>query len=316
MPRRLSLPLCLLLVLCAAPAASAADPLPLKPKNDTGPLETERLSNERTLTRWAHTNLLGKVRSKPSTRGKTVAKLRWNTEDELPEVYVVLESRLDDDERVWLKIRIPGRPNGRTGWVREEKLSNLKVGRDAPHDRPLASCAATLRKRGKKVWSSPVGVGAPGTVTPKGRFWIRERLAQPRRQPDLRPVGVRHVGLLRHADRLARRRRRGHPRHQPARADPRPPVARLRARAEREDQPAREAHADRHADHDQVGAVGPLTGRGFRPLGEHAEGNLALWASVPLVGREVGVPVAERRNAVQNARLADSSSSASSMFGT
>ena len=58
----------------------------------------------------AHTNLLGKIRSKPSTSGKTVAKLRWNTEDGLPEVYVVLESRLDEDELVWLKIPTPAGP--------------------------------------------------------------------------------------------------------------------------------------------------------------------------------------------------------------
>jgi hypothetical protein len=175
MARRLSLPLCLLLLLCVAPAAAAADPLPLKAKHDTSPLETERLSNERTLTRWAHTNLLGKIRSAPSRRGKTVAKLRWNTEDGLPEVYVVLESRLVDEDQVWLKIRIPGRPNGRTGWVREENLSNLKViETHLTIDR--SRLRATLRKRGKKIWSSPVGIGAPGTITPKGRFWIRERL--------------------------------------------------------------------------------------------------------------------------------------------
>jgi lipoprotein-anchoring transpeptidase ErfK/SrfK len=35
---------------------------------------------------------------------------------------------------------------------------------------------ATLRERGKKIWTSRIGVGAPGTVTPPGQFWIRERL--------------------------------------------------------------------------------------------------------------------------------------------
>jgi hypothetical protein len=177
MNRRLLLPLCLLAALLAAPAAaSAADPLPLKSKHDGSPFGDERLSNERTLTRWGHTNLIGKIRTKPSTHGKTIAKLRWNTEDGLPEVYVVLESRLDEDEQVWLKIRIPGRPNGRTGWVREEQLSNLKaVDTHLTIDRK--KLRATLRKGGKKIWSSPIGVGAPGTITPKGRFWIRERLS-------------------------------------------------------------------------------------------------------------------------------------------
>src|SRR5436853_235055 len=28
---------------------------------------------------------------------------------------------------------------------------------------------------GRKVWSAPVGVGTPGTPTPAGHFWVRER---------------------------------------------------------------------------------------------------------------------------------------------
>src|SRR5829696_4345919 len=98
MTRRL-LPLTLLVAALAAPAAaSAAEPLPLRGKDDLSPLGDERLSNERTITRWAHTNLVGSIRSKPSHDGRTVARLRWNTEDRLPEVYVVLESRLDEAE--------------------------------------------------------------------------------------------------------------------------------------------------------------------------------------------------------------------------
>jgi L,D-transpeptidase catalytic domain len=175
MTRRL-LPLCLLVAALAAPAAApAAGPPPLREKGDRSPLGDELLSNERTLTRWAHTNLIGKVRSKPSERGRTIAKLRWNTEDGLPEVYVVLRSRLDDEERVWLQIRVPGRPNGRTGWVREEQLSSLQeVETHLTIDR--RTLKATLRKRGKKIWGSRVGVGARATVTPKGSFWVRERL--------------------------------------------------------------------------------------------------------------------------------------------
>src|SRR5688572_22249362 len=88
---------------------------------------TERLSNERTITRWAHTNLIAPIQAEPSHDARAVGRLRWNTEDGLPEVYVVLRSRLDDLERRWLEIRVPGRPNGRTGWVREQNLSNLKT---------------------------------------------------------------------------------------------------------------------------------------------------------------------------------------------
>jgi len=176
MRRLLPLALLLLLALVAVPAAHASD-LPLRKKGDRSPLGNERLSNERTITRWAHTNLRGGIRAKPSWQSKAVGALRWNTEDGLPEVYVALESHVKPGSgQVWIRIRIPGRPNGRTGWVREEQLSNLNViGTQLTIDR--SKLRATLRRSGKVIWRSPIGVGAPGTTTPRGRFWVRERLA-------------------------------------------------------------------------------------------------------------------------------------------
>jgi hypothetical protein len=157
------LPVALFLTL-AAPAVAEAEPPGV-----------ERLSDERTVTRWAYTNVLAPIKTKPSHAAKTVARLRWNTEDGLPEVYVVLKARVDENERRWLQIRVPGRPNGRTGWVRDNELSNLRTVRThLTIDRRRLK--ATLRKRGKVIWTSRIGIGAPGTPTPRGRFWIRERL--------------------------------------------------------------------------------------------------------------------------------------------
>ncbi len=34
---------------------------------------------------------------------------------------------------------------------------------------------ATLYRHGRPIWSAPVGIGKPGTPTPAGRFWIREK---------------------------------------------------------------------------------------------------------------------------------------------
>ena len=75
----------------------------------------------------------------------------------------------------WMQIRVPGRPNGRTGWVHRDALSSLHKIHTALtiNQRTLT---ATLTKRTRVIWSSRVGMGAPGTPTPKGRFWIRERL--------------------------------------------------------------------------------------------------------------------------------------------
>jgi hypothetical protein len=133
-----------------------------------------RLSTERSVTRWAHPNLLAQVRAKPSRHSRAVARLRWQTEDGPPEVYVVLRSRRVHGA-TWMQIRLPGRPNGRKGWVPGEALGGLHEVHTALtiSQRTLT---ATLTERGRVIWSSRVGMGAPGTPTPKGRFWIRERL--------------------------------------------------------------------------------------------------------------------------------------------
>jgi lipoprotein-anchoring transpeptidase ErfK/SrfK len=66
--------------------------------------------------------------------------------------------------------------------VPEEALSQLYVvGKRLVIDR--RRLRATLYDRGKRVWSSPVGVGKRSTPTPAGRFWIRERLSNLRGDP-------------------------------------------------------------------------------------------------------------------------------------
>jgi hypothetical protein len=166
----------LVLLALAVPATAAATPSPpLRPKSATGPLGNETLSNETTLSRWAYTNLPSRVRVRPDKQARSFTRLHWDTEDGPPEVYLVLRSRLDAHGRPWLKIRVPGRPNGRTGYVPEQALSPLRVVEtQLVVDRKRLR--ATLYKRGRVIWRSPVGVGAPGTVTPAGQFWIRERL--------------------------------------------------------------------------------------------------------------------------------------------
>jgi hypothetical protein len=133
------------------------------------------MSNERTRTRWAHAIERAAARKRPKPKAHTVTHLRYDTEDGFAEVYLVLERYTDTKGRKWLKVRLPMRPNGRTGWVRREALGRLHTVhtflRVDKH-----RLRATLRRDGKRVWSAPVGIGKHGTETPGGRFYIRERL--------------------------------------------------------------------------------------------------------------------------------------------
>ena len=140
-----------------------------------GPLLNERLSDEFSVTRFARVHRTEKIRKDPKRSARSIARLRYQTEDGPPEVYLVLRARRDSKKRVWIQIRVPGRPNGRKGWVRREALGPVRTVRT--HLRiNRTTLRATLYKAGKTIWSSPVGIGAKGTETPRGRFWIRDRL--------------------------------------------------------------------------------------------------------------------------------------------
>ena len=162
-----------MLGLAAAPAQAER----VRPLGSRAPLGDERLSNERSLTRWAHPNGRDPILERPRRGSVVLGRLRVTTEDGLPDVALVLRSQRIGGA-IWLKIRAPGgrsRPNGIVGWVARDALAGLRhVTTSLEVDR--RALRATLRRRGRVVWSSPIGVGARGTPTPGGRFFIRERL--------------------------------------------------------------------------------------------------------------------------------------------
>ena len=161
----------------AAPAnaVGGVDQRPVRPLSAIGPLGNARLSDEKRLTRYAGAVSLAAVRSRPDKAARRIAALRYLTEDDALEVYPVLESRLDDAGRTWLRIRLPMRPNGRTGWVTDGALGPLKAVRTMLRVN-RATLRATLYRNGRRIWSSRVGVGKATTPTPAGHFWIRSRV--------------------------------------------------------------------------------------------------------------------------------------------
>jgi hypothetical protein len=162
-----ALALAALLALLMPPTAPAAD-------GTTAGKGGERLSNERTVTRWAHPVQRAPIRKSPTPRAHHRVRTHMVTEDGFPEVYLVLRRFSDSKGRTWLKVRIPMRPNGLKGWVRDSALGPLyRVTTRLVVDR--RRLRATLYRRGHKVWKAPVGIGAPSTPTPPGNFWIREK---------------------------------------------------------------------------------------------------------------------------------------------
>jgi len=175
MRRILLLPLLGALLWAAAPAAADSSG-PVRPADAKGPLGDERLSDERTVTRVGLPSRIYKVRSGPGRQYRTIAMLRFLTEDNAPERYLVLRSKLGRGGHPWLQIRIPRRPNGSKGWVPRHALGRLRV-LTTSLEIDKRRLKARLFKDGREIWTSSVGIGAPATPTPSGRYWIRERLS-------------------------------------------------------------------------------------------------------------------------------------------
>jgi lipoprotein-anchoring transpeptidase ErfK/SrfK len=137
--------------------------------------KTTQLSNERTLSYWATANDKAPITSEPRSGARRIARLRLWTEYRQAEVYLVLREHVDTRGREWLEVRIPMRPNGRTGWVPRDSLGPLQATTlQLVIDR--RKLRATLFRRGRAIWSARIGVGARRTPTPAGRYYIRERL--------------------------------------------------------------------------------------------------------------------------------------------
>jgi L,D-transpeptidase catalytic domain len=173
-------------LLPASPAAAVASGVAVRPLDARGPLGDARLSDEWRVSRYAGAVARAAVRSLPSAHAAKVGRLHYLTEDGPFEVYPVLTSHVDAGGRTWLQIRLPMRPNGRTGWVPANDLGALHAVRTSlTVDR--ATLRATLYKDGRRVWTSAIGVGKRSTPTPAGHFWIRTRLRGLRGDPTYGP---------------------------------------------------------------------------------------------------------------------------------
>ena len=75
----------------------------------------------------------------------------------------------------WLKVRLPGRPNGHTGWIKRGKtLSSSTRWRLAVN---TTRRLVTVYLSGRVVRTFKAVVGKPSTPTPTGQFFVEESIA-------------------------------------------------------------------------------------------------------------------------------------------
>jgi hypothetical protein len=133
------------------------------------------LFERHSVSEWAYPLSAARARATPSAQSRAVGKLSLLTSDAQAEVYVALASATLASGQAWIQVELPGRPNGRTGWVPREALGSLHVVRQYLLIN-RGSLRATLFRNGHAVFRAPVGVGKASTVTPAGSFYVVEKL--------------------------------------------------------------------------------------------------------------------------------------------
>ncbi len=119
------------------------------------------------------------ARAAPSGKARRVGELTTRTQDRTDELVGVLTSRTVRGEE-WLQVQLPVKPTGATGWIPRSAVGELRqvatwLRIDTGNQR------LTLVRDGKVVFTAPVGVGQKRWPTPKGSFYVRDRLVPKQR---------------------------------------------------------------------------------------------------------------------------------------
>ena len=115
------------------------------------------------------------ARDEPSGTSRLVTTLRTVTGDGTQNIVLILAARAITPSETWYLVRLPILPNNSTGWVPRSSLgtvtsvqTHLYVNRETE--------TAVLKRDGKVIFTTRVGVGEPYWPTPAGQFYIRDKL--------------------------------------------------------------------------------------------------------------------------------------------
>ncbi|MDP4673361.1 MAG: L,D-transpeptidase [Solirubrobacteraceae bacterium] len=155
------------LVCLVAPASALASPAVGDPSAPSA-----RLASTATLISDAP------VYAKPGG-GKAVATARADTSwTGSQAVLLVAASRRDASGRLWLKLMLPVRPNGSSGWILAD---HARISTTSSRvEISLRARKLRLRAAGKIIFTTRVVIGKAATPTPRGNFAIYERAQSPR----------------------------------------------------------------------------------------------------------------------------------------
>jgi L,D-transpeptidase-like protein len=126
-------------------------------------------------SQWAYVLRPVAARTAASWSAPAAAVVAPTTPEGDTNLVLTLAQRDDRNGDTWVRIRLAALPNGMTAWVPREALGDFHLVQTAlVVDR--SRLTISLFRNGRLVFRAPVGIGQPQWPTPRGQFYVRERL--------------------------------------------------------------------------------------------------------------------------------------------
>ena len=127
------------------------------------------------VARWAGVLRPALVHRSPSDSAPVVTRLETTTTDRTTNIVLVLGGIELKGDQTWYRVRLPILPNNSTGLGAEVGARRPLHGHTHLYINRL-KLTATLKRDGKVVFKTIVGVGTPSHPTPRGQFYVRDKL--------------------------------------------------------------------------------------------------------------------------------------------
>jgi L,D-transpeptidase-like protein len=114
------------------------------------------------------------VRAGPSLRARRIRVLHQFRKDFRLQIVLAVRKVKGRHGRHWVKLSLPGRPNGGRGWVRRAAVELHRVRVRIVVHRRARKLEVRRISNGKVRFRAPIAVGKPGARTPLGRnYYVR-----------------------------------------------------------------------------------------------------------------------------------------------
>jgi hypothetical protein len=158
----------------SAPAADAVGLAP--PARGFAIPQPRPLAATRDVTRWAPVIEATEARRRPDVHSPVVVRVGTSTPEGTANL-VDADGEVERDGSTWVRARLSALPDGTIGWLPRAALGGWSfVDTRVVIDR--IALTLTLYRDGGRIFRTPVGIGAPGTPTPTGQFYVRDQLTR------------------------------------------------------------------------------------------------------------------------------------------